>query len=92
MTPTKRKAGMGSPVSGSPGQSTSICSPGSGDMHGCAALLPILLDVMAGLGIHEWLVTRLAAFLQVFCPEELFVDSITKQFLLNVVEVRHPLC
>ena len=61
------------------------------DMHGCIPFLLILLDVIAELGIHERLVAGLAAFYQVFCPEEFFVDSVTEQFLLDVIKVRHLL-
>ena len=60
------------------------------DMHGCAAFLFVLLDVITELGIHERLIAGLAAFLQVFCPEELFVDTVAEQLLLDVVEIRHP--
>ena len=59
------------------------------DVHGCAAFLLILLDVIAELGIHEWLFAGLAAFLQVLRPEELFVDTVAEQLLPDVVEVRH---
>lgn len=58
------------------------------DMHGCAALLLILLNVITELWIHKWLV-RLAAFLQVFRPEEFLVDTIAKQLLLDVIKIRH---
>lgn len=50
-----------------------------------------LYDI-AELRIHKRLVTGLAAFLQVFRPEELLVDTISEQLLLDVVEVRHPFC
>jgi len=61
------------------------------DMHGCIPFLLILLDVVAELGIHERFFAGLAAFYQVFCPEEFFVDSVTEQFLLDVIKVRHLL-
>ena len=60
------------------------------DMHGCAALLLILLDVITELGIHERLIAGLAAFLQVLRPEEFLVDTVAEQLLLDVVEIRHP--
>lgn len=60
------------------------------DMHGCAALLLILLDVITELGIHERLIAGLAAFLQVLRPEEFLVDTVAVQLLLDVVEIRHP--
>ena len=59
-------------------------------MHGCAALLLILLDVITELGIHERLIAGLAAFLQVLRPEEFLVDTVAVQLLLDVVEIRHP--
>ena len=62
------------------------------DVHSCPAFLLILLDVIAELRIHKRLVTGLAAFLQVFRPDELLVDTISEQLLLDVVEVRHPFC
>ena len=57
------------------------------DMHGCAALLLILLDVITELGIHERLIAGLAAFLQVLRPEEFLVDTVAVQLLLDVVEI-----
>ena len=61
------------------------------DVHGCAAFLLILLDVAAELGIHERFIAGLAAFLQIFRPEEFFVDTISEQSLLDVVKIRHLL-
>lgn len=62
------------------------------DVHGGAAFLLILLDVMAELGIHKRPVTGLTAFLKVFRPEELLIDSVSEQFLLDVGKVRPPFC
>ena len=63
----------------------------SGDMHRCMSFLLILLDVIAELGIHEGFFAGHSAFLQVFRPQELFVDSVAEQFLVDVIEVRHLL-
>ena len=62
----------------------------SRDMHGGAALLLILLDVIAELGIHEGIVAILTTFLEVFCPEKLPVDAIPEQFFPDVIIIRHP--
>ena len=55
------------------------------DMYGGTASLLVLLDVVAKLGIHERIGDGLATFLQVFCPEEFFVDSVSEQLFLNEV-------
>ena len=62
------------------------------DVHGGAAFLLILLDVIAELGIHKRLITGLTAFLKVFRTKEILIDSISEQFLLDVGKVRHPFC
>ena len=62
----------------------------SRDVHGGAALLLILLDVIAELGIHEGIVAILTAFLRVFRSEKLPVDDIPEQFLPDVIIIRHP--
>ena len=41
------------------------------DVHGCAAFVFVLLDVIAELGIHQRFFAGLAAVLHVFCPQEL---------------------
>ena len=53
------------------------------DMHSGAALLLILLDVIAELGIHKRLISREAAFLKVLCPEKLLIYSIAEKFLAS---------
>ncbi len=57
------------------------------NVHSCTALLLILLDVIAELRIHERTFARQAVFLHIFYPEKLFVDPVTEQLLLDVVEV-----
>ena len=48
----------------------------SRDMHGSPAFFFILLDVVAELGIHQRFFAVHTAFLTVFYPEKLFIDSI----------------
>ena len=60
------------------------------DMHGSTSLLLILLNVIAELGIHERFITISTAFLHVFCPQELFSDSVTEQLFTDVILIRHP--
>ena len=50
----------------------------------------ILLDVIAELGIHERFITISTAVLHVFCPQELFSDSVTEQLFTDVIIIRHP--
>ena len=59
------------------------------DMHGGAAFLLILLDVIAEL--HKRLISREAAFLKLLCPEKLFIYSIAEKFLVYILVIRHPL-
>src|SRR5699024_656222 len=61
------------------------------DMHGSTALLLILLDVIAELGIHKRLISGEAAFLKVLCPEEFLVHAIAEKFLPDISVIRHPL-
>ena len=61
------------------------------DMHGGAAFLLILLDVIAELGVHKRLITGKAAFFQVLCPEEFFVHPMVEKFLADMGIIRHPL-
>ena len=61
------------------------------DMHSGTALLLILLDVIAELGIHKRLISGEAAFLKVLCPEELLIYSIAEKFLADMLVIRHPL-
>ena len=61
------------------------------DVHSGAALLLVLLDIIAELGIHERLITSEATFLKVFCPKELLVYSVAEKFLADVGIIRHPL-
>ena len=63
----------------------------SGDMHRCTAPLLVLLDVIAELGVHEGLSACHAAFLQIFGPEQLLVDTVSHQLLADILEIRHPL-
>lgn len=59
------------------------------DMHSGTALLLILLDVIAELGIHKRLISREAAFLKVLCPEKLFIYSIAEKFPADMGIIRH---
>ena len=61
------------------------------DMHGGTALLLILLDVIAELGIHKWIITGKAAFLKVLCPKEFLVHAVAEKFLSDMSVIRHPL-
>ena len=60
------------------------------DMHCSTSLFFIHLDVIAELGIHKWLIAIHSAFLTVFHPKELFVYSVTEQFLSDVIIIRQP--
>ena len=61
------------------------------DMHGGTTLLLLLLDVIAELRVHKWLVSGEAAFFKVLCPEELLVHSITEKFFADMPVIWHPL-
>ena len=60
------------------------------DMHGSTSFLLILLNVIAELGIHEWFITISTAVFHVFCPQELFSNSVTEQLFTDVIIVWHP--
>ena len=59
------------------------------DMHGGAALLLVLLDVIAKLGIHQRHFARQAAFLQVLRPQQLLVDAVALKLPANVCKIGH---
>ena len=48
------------------------------DMHGSTSFLLILLNVIAELGIHKWLLAICMTVLHVFCPQEFLTDSVTE--------------
>ena len=62
----------------------------SADVHACMPFLLVLLDVVAELGVHERFLPGHAALFQIFRPKQFLIDAVPQQFLLNVVEVRHP--
>ena len=56
------------------------------------AFLLILLDVVAELRIHKRIVPIATTVFHVLRPKKLLVNSVPKQLLLDVLEVRHSLC
>ncbi len=61
------------------------------DMHGGAALLLILLDVVAELRVHKWLFFGETAFFKILCPKELLIHSIPKKLFADMLKIGHPL-
>lgn len=51
----------------------------------------LLLYKRLELGGFSWPRTK-TAFLKIFCPEELLIESVSEQFLLDVGKVRPPFC
>ena len=62
----------------------------SGDVHGCTLFFCVLLEVIAELGVHEWLFSQLAALLAVLHPEQLEGHATAGQLFGYLLEVRHP--
>lgn len=61
------------------------------DMHSSTALLLILLDVIAELGVHKRLISGETTFLKALCPKEFFVYSVTEKFFAGMLIFRPPL-
>ena len=61
------------------------------DMHGGAALLLILLDVVAELRVHKWFFFGETAFFKILCPKELLIHSVPKKLFADMLEIGHPL-
>ena len=63
------------------------------DMHSRPALLFLLLDVVAELRVHQRLGILEPAFFKIFRPEELLVHAVSKQFVFDMLKIRHfPVC
>ncbi len=60
-------------------------------MHCGVALLFVLLDVIAKLGIHKWIITCSLAVFKVFRPKEFLVDTVAEKFLSDVIIIRQTL-
>ena len=67
-----------------------FCGPAI-DMHGSAALLLILLDVVAELRVHKWFFFGETAFFKILCPKELLIHSVPKKLFADMLEIGHPL-
>ncbi len=61
------------------------------DMHGGAALLLILLDVVAELRVHKWFFFGETACFKILCPKELLIHSVPKKLFADMLEIGHPL-